>query len=148
MALTHTFCGIVRNGLPSGFHARPSNKDPPSAEAESLVLSDPIRCFNKESVLGIQRKAPDSGHFCFFPDNWSKTKIVDVTKSIYKYCKQRDRVDVGRNTICGRNYKGKGFDIIIGFNKIGKKGAQITSAYATLRKEYSCNKDCEIQNIN
>ena len=137
----------MRNGVASGFHAHPGNRDPPSAEAEILVSSntDPIRCFQKESVLDKPRKAPPNGRFCFFPDLWSKTKIDDVVKSIYKYCKQRDKVDIGRNTICGRNYKDEGFDIIIAFSKVGKSGARINSAYANSPQGLSLQQGLQYQ---
>jgi len=146
VALTHIFCGNIYNGKAYGFHSLPKSGNL-WVKAEGRVKKKPIQCYSKEKVFNavtnewIYRDVPPSGHFCFFPSSWTINQTVANIRSVYFYCK--DKID-SKGRICGRNYQGKGFDIIIFL-----KGRTIASSFATLKNEYTkCRVNCDLRGLS
>lgn len=159
VALTHIFCGEIKKTgtLTSvdGFHARPGNKNPASARARDFAFDkNSLRCFRNEDVYDAKdsewrsRIVPATGHFCFFPQTWSKSDIVTNIQRVYDHCQAYNK----NKQICGRNYAGMGFDVILFMSDTNPQ--RVVTSFATLQTnqgqyEYPCNlnNNCPLQNL-
>lgn len=149
VALTHIFCGQIKdNGKTAeGFHSRPNNKDPTSAKATNYQsIINGLRCYRDEAVFDaknvnwVPRTPPSSKHFCFFPEAWSITVTVQNIQRIYKYCIRA----ISNNQICGRNYMGQGFDVIVFL----QSGNRVVTSFATPSQEVPCGVQCDLRNLH
>lgn len=152
VAMTHIFCGQIKNKVAEGFHAYPESKRnawTAVGRFDASTRSKLIPCYFEESVFDanankwISRRVPPSGHFCFFPVSWSIEQIVTNLQAIFSHCKTKI---TSKNRICGRNYQNMGFDVIIFLSK-NKARRKIVSSFATLPHEYMCNTDCDLRTL-
>ena len=154
VALTHIFCGQINGDNAEGFHSRPGNRDPSSAKAYDYQFrgeQDPLRCYGHERVYDakrsqwIERTVPNIGHFCFFPQAWTIADTVQNIQNIYAHCE--DSID--NNRICGRNYMGQGFDVIVFLQEVGLHHQhRVVSSFATPHDDVNCNVNCRLNNMD
>ena len=152
VALTHIFCGQINRDVAEGFHSRPGNRDPSCAKAYNYQRfrddQDGLRCYVNERVYDakriqwIDRAVPNTGHFCFFPQAWTIANTVQNIQDIYVHCQN----GINNNRICGRNYMGQGFDVIVFLQQAGA-GYRVVSSFATPPNEVNCNVNCPLNNM-
>ena len=146
VALTHIFCGQIKSSDESeGFHSRPNGKDPTCARAvtyDSHIAG--LDCYKGEDVYDaknyewVSRKPQD--RFCFFPEKWSIEDTVGKIQDVFDDCTN----SISNNMICGRNYNGEGFDIIIFLSSIGGGQYKVVSSFATPNNKVYCKVNCTL----
>ena len=154
VALTHIFCGQINGDVAEGFHSRPGNRNPSCAKAYNYQKyrddQDGLRCYVNERVydakrsLWIDRPVPSTGYFCFFPQAWTIADTVRNIQNIYAHCEAKDRIK--NNRICGRNYMGQGFDVIVFLQKVGLHN-RVVSSFATPPNKVNCNVKCPLNKM-
>lgn len=152
--LTHIFCGNI-GGYDGamGFHARPGNNDPPCAVAEDFACTEgPLDCFGKMKIYDsknkqwVVRTATGGKNFCFFPTSWSKKELVNNLQALYLNCKGYETGD-NNNLICGKNFKGLGFDVVLFLKTLQRKPA-IATGFPVVRGQYRfCDKYCDASRL-
>ena len=133
VAITHIFCGHIkfsrmRDGRikvsSEGFHARPGNKNPRSAQVKFPIkyLGYGVNrsyCPYKAKVENVMvldarqwklvpREHNSNKYFMFFPSSWGKEYLVNRITEVFQTCKNggRDSTNcvTNGNMICKRNY--------------------------------------------
>lgn len=154
--LTHIFCGNIGGYEGAkGFHARPGNVDPACAVAEDLAGTEgPLDCFGKMRIYDATPKkekwvvrTPTGGkNFCFFPTSWSKKELVNNLQALYHACRGYETGENG-NLICGKNFKGLGFDVVL-FLKPYQSKTAIATGFPVVRGQYRfCEKYCDASRL-
>ena len=152
--LTHIFCGNIGGYEGAkGFHARPGNADPPCAVAEDFACTEGhLDCFGKMRVYNAKEKKwvarmPTGGkNFCFFPTAWTKIELVVNLQSLYHHCKGYETGENG-NLVCGRNFKGLNFDVVLFLRSYQGKVA-IATGFPVVSGQYRfCEKYCDARKM-
>ena len=120
VALTHIFCGEIKNGKAQGFHARSivRNIQPKlqCARATGVTVNDDyaehymfqstgIEVYNVATGEYIKKKTNQNKPDNFFPDAWTPQVIVDiVVKVIYKKCLKSPEPGKMPGQYCIKNY--------------------------------------------
>ena len=73
------------------------------------------------------------GGYCFFPTEWSKDTTVTTLQLIYQHCSRHE----GNNQICGKNFRGLGYDVILYVGRVGRVKV-IKTGFPVKTGTYSC----------
>ena len=159
VALTHIFCGEIKEGKAEGFHSRYlvdiNSKRQHCARTIGSITCNRTTCpkcpFSAEGIELLHvtnkgkyksRKANENRPQTFFPDDWDPPFIVKLAQDIYDHCMSNSMLENGK--ACLKDYKipdsdncpKKTTNIKIHINK-----QKITSAYPS-DKLYDCDRNC------
>ena len=156
VALTHIFCGQIKQKEAQGFHSRhlvgknSANNKPCAKTIGKINSYNPKKC--PFSTGGIEvldtnnkyksRKAKEKRPQTFFPDDWNPPFIVKLAQRIYKHCSELEN-----GKACLKDYKFPDSDVCPQKTmniKIDIQDGNIISAYPIFKLN-GCNRTCTFQ---